>query len=277
MKHPFGTNILVTGATSGIGLACARLFASQGYQVWGVARNVQGHEETGIRYRAMDVTDSAQVEEMLARIDAEAVSETGHHLSVVLDAAGNGITGSVDATPIDMVRRQMEVNFFGTLTVNRAALPFLRQEPRSLILLVSSVAGRITVPFQGHYSCSKYAVEAYGEALRMESARFGVHVSMIEPGDTTTGFTKHRVIAEPEDSPYRTAVLATTERIAHDEQNGDKAERVAKVALSIASHRRVPVRRAVGFVSKLEVSLIRFLPASLVDWIVGHIYLGGAS
>jgi short-subunit dehydrogenase len=144
-------------------------------------------------------------------------------------------------------------------------------------MMISSVAGRISVPFQGHYSCSKYALEAYGEALRMESRRFGVHVAMIEPGDTSTGFTKNRIIAEPKESPYRKMVEKTTEKIADDELSGAKAESVAKTALRIAGSRHVPVRRAVGFVSKLELFLIRFLPSSLVDRIVGALYLKGTS
>ncbi|MFA7168070.1 MAG: SDR family oxidoreductase [Sphaerochaetaceae bacterium] len=277
MNYPFGKNILITGASSGIGLASAKLFASKGYNVWGIARKVPDLHLSGIRFCVMDVTDEKQVESVVANIETEAFSLTGHHLSIVLDCAGNGITGSAEATPTEMVRRQMEVNFFGTLTVNRAALPYLRQEPRSLVMMISSVAGRISVPFQGHYSCSKYALEAYGEALRMESRRFGVHVAMIEPGDTSTGFTKNRIIAEPKESPYRKMVEKTTKKIADDELSGAKAESVAKTALRIAGSRHVPVRRAVGFVSKLELFLIRFLPSSLVDRIVGTLYLKGTS
>jgi len=274
MNYPFGKNILITGASSGIGHSCAILFASKGYHVWGVARKANGLlEEAGIRFHTLDVTDADAVKTVIANIDEEAVASDGHHLSIVLDCAGNGITGSVEAVPLQMVRAQMEVNFFGTISVNQTVLPYLKREPSSLVLMISSVAGRICVPFQGHYSCSKFALEAYGEALRMETRGTGIHVAMVEPGDTSTGFTKNRIIAEPEDSPYRDKVLKTTEKIAHDETNGAKAEQVAKTVFRIASHRHVPVRRAVGFVSKAELALIRFLPSSWIDHLVGNLYL----
>ena len=272
MRYPWGRNVLVTGVSSGIGKASALLLASRGFHVWGVARH-SGDLPSSIHFHSLDVTNEQDTEKTIAEIDKEAVKETGDHLSLLLCCAGMGIAGSAEQAPIADVRRQFEVNYFGTVIVCKYAMPFLRQNRRSRVLLTSSVGGRIPLPFQSQYASTKFAIEAYGEALRMEASRYHVAVTLIEPGDTKTSFTKERTTVEPKESPYYTQAMAAVQKIAHDEQTGDSPEKVAHCILSLATKNHAPVRKAIGWDSKLEMFLIRILPASFVEAMLKKIYL----
>lgn len=260
--YRYGKEVLVTGASSGIGLAATRLFSKKGYHVWALARH-RGPEIENVTWIQADVTDPVQLKERLTPI-AE--------LGIVIHCAGFGISGSAEFTPLESARRQMEVNYFGVLNVNQAVLPLLRRNGKSLVLITSSVAGFIPIPFQSHYSSSKYAVEAYGEALAMEGRRHGIRVTLVEPGDTKTGFTASRTHDEPEDSPYFKDCVSAVKRMERDELSGKTPESVAKVFLGQASRRNPKVRVAVGFSYK-SISLVsRLIPSGLRQRILGLIY-----
>lgn len=188
MRYPYGKAILITGASSGIGRAAAELFADAGYTVWAGSRHCEESVEKRqgggeIRSLQMDVCN----EDSTRRAVERAVSEGG--LGIVLNCAGMGIAGPAEDTFEEAVRAQFEVNYFGTLRVNRMVLPYFRAQGKGLVLVMSSVAGRVPIPYQSHYSSSKYALDAYVEALRMEARPFGIRAALIEPGDTKTGFT----------------------------------------------------------------------------------------
>lgn len=266
-KFLYGKHILVTGASSGIGRSCAELFASRGYTVYGVSRRcVEDEKSVGegkIISLRMDVNDDASIESVLSRIPA---------LGIVLHCAGFGISGPAEDTPLELVRKQFETNYFGVLQVNARALPLLRKQKRSLIMVVSSIAGRVPIPFQSHYSSTKYALEAYLQALRIEAASFGVHAVLLEPGDTRTAFTSSRTSFEPVGSPYAEACRRAVDQMVHDEEHGKSPESVARVALRMTGRKKPPVRVVIGFGYRLLMSLIRFLPDRTVLWLLGSIY-----
>ena len=273
MMFPFGKNILITGASSGIGLSCAGLFSRNGFEVWGVSRRgVPPAPMEHVHMYGLDITEEAKVQTVLEQINGEALRLTGENLSIVLDCAGMGIAGAAEDTPTSEVRKQFEVNYFGTLTVNRAALPYLRKNKHSLVLVIGSVAGRISIPYQSHYSSSKYALEAYVEALRLESGKYGVSSCIIEPGDTHTPFTQNRILSMDKQSIYYETACRSVEKMAKDELQGKKPDSVAKVAFGIATHRRVPIRKAVGASYKLLLLLKRILPSALVEQILKKMY-----
>jgi short-subunit dehydrogenase len=213
----------------------------------------------------MDVTDPASISGAAEKID---------ELGIIVHCAGFGISGSAEMTPLERAKAQLETNYFGVLNVNNAFLPLLRKNRRSLVLITSSVAGLVAIPYQSHYSSSKYAIEAYAQALRMEASQFGVRVALVEPGDTKTGFTKARTSDEPEDSPYYEQCKGAVEHMAHDEQNGKSPDSVAKVFLKLAFRKNPPIRCAVGFDYKTLAFLVKILPARLANWIVKMIYIG---
>ena len=257
--------VLVTGASSGIGKETADLFAMNGFTVYAASRHPKTTTNPSIIPMEMDVTDPASISKAAEKID---------ELGIIVHCAGFGISGSAEMTPLERAKAQLETNYFGVLNVNNAFLPLLRKNGRSLVLITSSVAGLVAIPYQSHYSSSKYAIEAYAQALRMEASQFGVRVALVEPGDTKTGFTKARTSDEPEGSPYYEQCKGAVEHMAHDEQNGKSPDSVAKVFLKLAFRKNPPIRCAVGFDYKTLAFLVKILPARLANWIVKMIYIG---
>ncbi|MGD1994460.1 MAG: SDR family oxidoreductase, partial [Anaerolineae bacterium] len=180
--------VLITGASSGIGKACADHLVQQGYRVFGTSRRApfppqpaKPGEPVMIR---LDVDDEASVGQVVGHLH-----QSVGHIDVVVNNAGFGVAGAVEDTTLAEARAQMETNFFGVVRVCRAVLPRMRERGAGLIVNVSSLGGVIALPFQAFYSASKFAVEGFTEALRMEVKPFGVQVVLIQPGDLSTGFT----------------------------------------------------------------------------------------
>jgi len=210
----------------------------------------------------MDVTDEESVR---AAID-HVLQEEGR-LDAVVNCAGYGIGGAVEATSIDEAWRQFDTNFFGILRVCRAVLPALREQRSGLIVNVSSLAGRIGLPFQGLYSSTKFAIEGLTEALRMEVKPFGIRVCLVEPGDFRTGFTASRRRVETEEgSAYRDACDRGLAAAESDELGGASPDLVAKLLLRILRSRSPKLRYTVGSLSqRLSAWIKPLLPASLFE------------
>ena len=166
----------------------------------------------------------------------------------------------------------MEVNYFGPLLVGNVFLPLLRRNPRSLVIFISSIAGRVPIPFQSHYSSSKYALEAYAACLKMEARSFGVECVLVEPGDIQTGFTAHREFPHLHDSIYADMAGRAVRRMEEDERNGMRPEAVASVVLKMAHRRHPPLRTAVGLQYKALMVLARIFPDRLVLFILRKMY-----
>ena len=263
MTYPYGQTILITGASSGIGLAAATMFAQAGYTVYAASRKCDETTAGGIINIRMDVCDEASV--LRAR---DIIKDVG----IILHCAGMGIAGAAEDTPEEAIRRQFDVNYFGVLRVNRIFLPGMRQRGAGLVLVMSSVAGRVPLPYQSHYSATKYALDTYVESLRMEAGRFGIRAALIEPGDTKTGFTSAREMAIPEGSPYREACEGAAARMSKDEQNGAAPETAAKAALKLAGKRNPPVRVTVGLPYKVVIFLRKVVPARAFEKILTGMY-----
>lgn len=260
-----GKVVLVTGASSGIGRACAEFLADHGYDTYAASRSLSPGDSGGGNSPAslrMDVDDDASVQDGI-----ETVLESSGRLDVVVNCAGFGIGGSIEDTSIDDARRQFETNFFGTLRVCRAALPTLRAQRSGRIVNVSSIAGRIAVPFQGLYTATKYAIEGLTEALRMEVKPLGIHVSLIEPGDFRTGFTDNRQCVEGvETGAYAGRASKAMKRAAADEMGGADPDRIARLLARILRSRRPKLRYTTGPLSQRLSAIAKpFLPAGFVE------------
>lgn len=272
IKTPYKKVVLITGASSGIGLETANLLCKNGFTVYAASRHPSAQLENKQIQTAegkiipltMDVTSLDSVKK---------ASENVKELGIIIHCAGFGISGSAEMTPLDRAKAQMETNYFGVLNVNSVFLPLLRKNAKSLVLITSSVAGLVPIPYQSHYSSSKYALEAYAGALRMEASPFGVSVCLVEPGDTKTGFTKARTSDEPENSPYFDSCQKAVAHMAKDETNGKPAVSVAKVFLKQIKKKNPPVRCAVGLDYKALAFLAKILPARLILWILKLLYL----
>lgn len=172
--------ILITGASSGIGYEAAVLLAGKGHKVYGAARRVERIPSCAVPLK-MDITDEASVDAAV-----QAVLAAEGRIDVLVNNAGFGYFGAIENVPLEEARRQMEVNVFGLATLTRKVLPLMREQGSGRIVNVSSVAGRGCLYFGGWYNVSKYAVEAFSDALRIEVKPFGIDVVLIEPGAICT-------------------------------------------------------------------------------------------
>jgi NAD(P)-dependent dehydrogenase (short-subunit alcohol dehydrogenase family) len=211
----------------------------------------------------MDVDNDAAVRSGVAKV----VGEYGR-LDAVVAAAGWGVAGSAEFTGIDDARAQFETNFWGCVRVVQAVLPQMRAQHSGRIVLVSSLGGVIAIPFQAYYSASKFALEGFGEALAYEVAPFGVHVTLVQPGNIVTDFTSsRRTCAEADtDGVYAQAMTRAITTMERDEANGAPATDVAAVVQRVLESTRPPRRVSVGKPAE-RVGLIarRLLPFRLFE------------
>jgi NAD(P)-dependent dehydrogenase (short-subunit alcohol dehydrogenase family) len=264
--------VLVTGASSGLGAAIAGGLAACGYRVVGTSRQSR-EPAAGIRMVVMDVDSDESVEAAIAAV----IAEVGR-IDAVVNNAGFGIAGAIEDTTSGEAQAQLCTNFLGTHRVCRAVLPHLRAQGGGRIINVSSLAGIVPLPFQAFYSASKFAIEAYSEALRIEAKPFGVHVSMIEPGDYATGFTAHRRMtgATTPASPYHARVSRAVAIMARDEQaNRDLGPVVATVRRALEAGKpklRYPTATPV---QRMLVALKPLLPDAIVEKLLTATYEAG--
>ncbi|WP_199243008.1 SDR family oxidoreductase [Vitiosangium sp. GDMCC 1.1324] len=261
--------VLVTGASSGIGRACAELLSSQGHTVYGTSRK-PSPPSAGHRMLEMDVTRDDSV----LRAVATVLEEQGH-IDVVVNNAGYALAGPIEETSLEEARHQLDTNFFGVLRVCKAVLPSMRARGSGLIVNVSSLGGVVGLPFQGLYSASKFALEGLTESLRQEVASFGIQVTSLQPGDVRTPITENRVRALQcgPDSPYRGAFETALGIIEKEERAGAAPELVARQVLSLMERKQVGVRYAVGHLSqRMLASTKTFLPARLFERILMSYY-----
>lgn len=258
------SSILITGASSGIGLATALYFQNQGWKVVAALRTPDKApaelDAAGIAKVRMDVTDAASVKaavsEALNLVDS---------LDVLVNNAGYGLAGVFEACSEEQVRKQFNTNVFGLFEVTRALLPHFRRNRRGTIINISSVGGRTTIPLYSLYHASKFAVEGFTESLRFELEPFNIQVRLIEPGAVKTEFAGRS--AEFADithfadyKPYQERVLNALKKAAN---NGAPAEEVARDIYKAATDGGSRLRYVSGSQAKMFLFLQNILPSSV--------------
>lgn len=262
--------ILITGASSGIGKECANLLAKDGHIVYGTSRKPQKSESSNLHFLACDVTDKTSVEACVSQI----VAEQGR-IDVVLNNAGAGIVGALELTTKDEFDFQMNVNFEGVFNVCTAVIPILRTQRSGTIINMSSMGGVMGLPFQGLYSASKFAVEGFSEALRLELHPFNIKVVIIEPGDFDTGFTSNRMMSKltQEHPDYKSQFATTLKLIEDNENNGSQPIKIARLVSKIANKKNPQFRYPIGnLVERLSIYVKRLVPGRIYQWILRVYY-----
>ena len=256
--------LLITGGSSGIGLATVQLFASKGWQVFELSRS--GHSHDSILHIYCDVTNEESVELAVQ----EAMGHTDH-LDVVISNAGFGISGPIEFTSVEEAQKQFDVNFFGALRLVKSILPIMRRQRYGRIIFTSSVAADLSIPYQSFYSASTSALNAMALALANEVRSFGIRISVLMPGYVATGFTDAREKNIQGAEVYK-GVHSAVAAMEKDEQNGMSPQYMASSLYRIATRKNPKPIYVGGTIYKLFCLLNRLLPKRLVNWIVGKLY-----
>ena len=247
--------ILITGASSGFGLATAELLASKGHTVYGLCRRPMEHNR--IKYLQCDVRDRQQVGAVVDSIAREA-----GRIDVLVNNAGMGIGGALELATPEEIDLQMGTNFMGCVNLCQAVLPYMRKARRGKIINLSSIGGVMGLPWQGFYSASKFAIEGFTEALSAEVGSFGITVSMVEPGDFATGFTASRRNSQPtlDDPDYGPLFRRSLAIIEKEENGGLKPDVLARRIAKMVEQKKPPLRKVVANLEqRLSVVIKRIL------------------
>ena len=260
--------ILITGISSGFGLATAQLLAEEGHIVYGTVRR-EVDPLPGIHYLKVDVRDRDAVKTSVKQV----VDQEGR-IDVLVNNAGMGIGGPVEFATEEEIREQMDTNFMGLVHFATAVLPFMRAQGSGKIIAISSIGGLMGLPFQGFYSSSKFAIEDYCEALRLEAKQFGVKVVVVRPGDFSTGFTGSRKkTVNAEASQVYPSYAESMTKVEHDETGGLKPIMLARKISQIIRKKNPRYGYVVAsFEQRLSVFLKRVLPAKWFASILGKYY-----
>ena len=240
------------------------LFAEHGWCVFELSRH--GKEQNGITHVDCDVCS----EDSCKKAIAEVMRQTDR-VDVVISNAGFGISGSIEFTQMSDAAHQMDVNFLGAVRFTQAVLPVLRQQGYGRIIYTSSVAAILAVPYQSFYSASKAAINAFALALANEVREFGISVSVMMPGDVSTGFTDAREKSAKGEDVYRGANKAIT-TMERDERSGMSPKQMAELFYHIATCRSPRPQYVGGFSYRILCFLDRILPKRLVNWIEYKVY-----
>lgn len=258
--------VLITGASSGIGLMTAEFLAQNGFKVYGMAIN--DFYSTTFTYIKGDVTKEESIKEVLKEI-----WQKEKRLDAVINNAGFGISGAVEHTLDSSVFNIFNVNVLGLMKVCKNAIPYLRDNGEGKIINIGSVASDLPIAFQSYYSATKASVKSFSLALREEVKPFDIKVTCVMPGDAKTGFTANRKKNLVEtDVNYGLRIKNSVARMEKDEENGMDPICISKTILKVLNSKNPKPIKVVGFKYKVFCVLNKILPQRLVSFILGKMY-----
>ncbi len=264
--------VLITGATAGIGRMTALHLAKQGHHVIATGRKTaelaQLKAEAGalkLDTLALDVTSASSI---ASAVSAVAALTGGKGLDVLVNNAGFGVLGATSEISDSEMRRQYETNVFGLMAVTRAFLPAMRDRRAGRVINVSSVGGRITLPYFGVYNSTKYAVEALSDALRYELRPFGIDVTLIEPGVIRTNFEATAVanLSAMQNTPYAAAMSKYEEMSKMADRFASNPIVIAKAIARAVKARRAPARIVAPWSTNFVLFFRAIAPTFVWDW-----------
>ena len=250
--------ILITGISSGFGKETARLLSEAGHTVYGTVRQ-EAEPDGKLHILKMDLTDTLSIDKAV-----KTVIEKERRIDVLINNTGMHTGGPIETSPSENIKLQIDTNFIGMVHLTRKVLPVMREQGGGTIINFSSIGGIMGLPFQAFYSASKFAIEGFSEALRMEVGRFKIKVIVINPGDFCTNNSANRrkflAPACPGD-PYQDQFIRTLSLIEKDEANGWKPEVLAGKIVKIVECNNPRQRYVIAsFEQKLAIVLKYMLP-----------------
>jgi short-subunit dehydrogenase len=273
-SNPRLLHILITGATAGIGRDAAFRLAKLGHRVFATGRrrdvlDAMTREAAGttLETLVLDVTDAESIAAAVVEVDRRT---DGHGIDVLVNNAGYGQLGPVDAIPDELLRANFETNVFGLVAVTRAFLPAMRTRGNGRIINLSSLAGRVSQPFMGAYCATKFAVEAMSDAMRNELAPFGIDVVIVEPGYIRTQFADTSMAtlqASMKGSVYARQLAKADAVLARFEATASEPGVVTDAIVAAATARRPRTRYFAPWWAGFA-TIANWLPTRLSDWAI---------
>ncbi len=270
--------VLITGCSSGIGLATAQMLHARGWQVIASARkaeDIQQLKNTGLLAVRLNIADPESIENALN----QTLTLTGGRLDALVNNAGIAVPGAVEDLSRETLQRQFDTNLFGTIELTNSTLPIMRRQGYGSIVMISSILGRVSMPWRGAYAASKFALEAITDSLRMELRGSGITVSLICPGPVTTRFRDNSLanfdeFVDSASSPHReryARLRAQTgeskDRTPFTASSGAAAKKIARVLES----RHPKARYYLTFPAYALAFLRCILPTSWMDALLSRI------
>ncbi len=252
--------VIITGASSGIGLATAKLFLQKGYKVYGVARN----EYKGNDFKCLvsDVNDADKMEEII-----DEVYTLEGRIDVFVNNAGFGLAGELVETKVKDIQNLFSTNLT-SVAVNTALVgKIMKQQRFGKIINTCSLSALFPLPYQAAYSATKAGIEVLTRTVRSELKPYNVYVSTVLPGDVKTNFTDARIKGKIEDKK----VDKSMQKFEKYERQGMSPDKVAKKIVKLARKKKPQPRTSVGAL-KLLIILQKILPIRFLDWLIKKIY-----
>lgn len=259
-------SIIITGGSNGIGRALALTYAAHSYFVYTLSRSNPHWQQPNLKHICCDVTSPEQLAQAAKTIQSE-----GRPVQQLICCAGYGIAGPTEGTELSAAKQQFDVNLFGVFLTIQEFLPLLKPS-RGKIILISSAAGELAIPFQSFYSASKAAANKLLEAWQLELRPFGIQVSTFLLGDTKTGFTAARQKSMTFHPQYQQAYVRSIAKMEYDEQHGLSPEATAACIYRRCQKAKLPPVQTVGWQYHLFLLLQRLLPRRLVLFLIARLY-----
>lgn len=257
-------NVLLTGASSGIGKAIAIALAEQGHQVWGTSRDIARLPQlTNFHPVTLDLGDSASIADAFAA----AIREAGK-IDVLINNAGSGHFGPAENLSADVISNQFQQLVFGHIQLMQLALPAMRSQGNGLIINVTSLASRLPVPFMAAYNAAKAAMATFTMSIQLELPDDRVRIVDLQPADICTKFNDAVKKANGYDVSYERRVAKTWDAVDRNLKNAPKPELVAAHVSQLIAAPSSPPRVTVGdfFQGKVAPFIFRFLPQRVRIW-----------
>jgi NAD(P)-dependent dehydrogenase (short-subunit alcohol dehydrogenase family) len=253
--------VLVTGATSGIGLTIANHLHKNGYRVLGTSRS-PGRQQGQFPFELLelDISSDESIRNCVAALSA---GET--RLDVLINNAGIGINGSAEETSAELARKQFEINFWGAVNLTKAILPLMRQQRSGRIITIGSLAGLIGVPFQSYYAASKHALEGFFKSLRLEVRPFNVKVSMVEPGFFKTNLNQAFEQDKPSIADYSATRDKALASFSSSIERAPTPEPVAQTVLAVLRSTNPRYSYRVGS-DAVTLPILQFFSYRFFEW-----------
>ncbi len=254
--------VLITGGSSGIGKSIGEFLKTKKYKVYGTSRDPSKFTDFPFALVKLDVTQNDTINNAVSEI----LKKEGR-IDILINNAGMGITGPIEETPEEEIKKAFNTNYFGAINVTKAVLPHMRKQGGGLVINITSIAGYMGLPFRGIYSATKGALELTTEAFRIELKPFNIKMTNVAPGDFATNIAAGRYHAPVLDnSPYKKSYKNTLDIMNEHVNAGKDPGVMAKVILKVMQTPDPKAHYKVGEpLQKFSIVLKRILPDKVYE------------